>query len=40
MIVTYLYLFVFIILLLYIYNLTSIKWHFDYYKQLEKQCYF
>jgi hypothetical protein len=39
MIVTYLYLFVFIIMLFYIYNLTIIKWNFDYYKELEKQCY-
>lgn len=39
MIVTYLYLCILILILLYTYCLTSIKWHFDYYKQIEKQCY-
>jgi len=39
MIVTYLYLCVLILILLYTYSLTLIKWHFDFYKQLEKQCY-
>jgi len=36
--IIYLYLFLLIILLLYLYSLTSIKWNFDYFKQLEKQC--
>jgi hypothetical protein len=36
--VIYLYLFIIIVLLLYLFNLTKIKWNFDYYKQLEKQC--
>ena len=36
--IVYLYLFIFIIIGLYLYSLTSIKWNFDYFKQLEKQC--
>jgi hypothetical protein len=36
--IIYLYLFLLIILLLYLQTLTTIKWKFDYFKQLEKQC--
>jgi len=36
--IIYLYLFLLIIIILYIYMITSVKWKFDYFKQLEKQC--
>lgn len=36
--IIYLYLFIFIILMLYLYNSTVVKWNFDYFKELEKQC--
>jgi len=36
--IIYLYFIILMILLLYLYFVTKVKWNFDYFKELEKQC--